>query len=511
MDRRAGRLAGSFMVHVHAPWGAGKSSLLNFLAADLRNRDEHRTDGWHSRVRSLFPSPRRTADDQLSQWIVVEFSAWEHQRLTAPWWWLLSAIQRASARELWLINRGRWAWFWIRDIAWRIWNARAAVFSMLVVAGAVLLAHSRNWFGLHIDSLSAVQAAIVTSASAIALATTIFGMTRGAGRWLAIGSAEGAIRFLRRAPDPLSVYRRRFQWLVRSSGRPIAVFIDDLDRCHPAYVVELLEGIQTLFATEPVTYVIAADRSWLCKSFATTYSEFEDSVGEVGRPLGFLFLEKTFQISMEIPPMSDDEQGAYWNLLMRGGDASGDTNGESPRGPGPDAFEGASTQVEIEDRVDKLLRANTDKEEVLAAAVRRLNAPDMQEHLERLLSEFAPLLEKNPRSMKRLINAYGIERDRLLRNGYLLSREERRQLALLTILRLRWPEFADHLRRYPDDVDYCLATDKGVPNGHPFEALYRDSELQRLFDCSHIDIGLNRSLIEHFPRNTRPTGRRQGP
>src|SRR4029079_16683343 len=35
-DREAARDTGSFLIHVHAPWGAGKSSLLNFLGAELR-------------------------------------------------------------------------------------------------------------------------------------------------------------------------------------------------------------------------------------------------------------------------------------------------------------------------------------------------------------------------------------------------------------------------------------------------------------------------------------------
>lgn len=499
-DRQEARRAGSFLVHLHAPWGAGKSSLLNFVAADLRNRRETGPTNWLLRM-LRFPQPRQAADPSLSQWIVVDFSAWEHQRLATPWWWLLAGIQRACGRELWQINRGRWAWFWARDLAWQIWNARAAVFSLLLVAAALVIAGRADWLDLDVGTLSALQAVVVTVTSALALGATLFGLARGAGRWLAIGSAEGASRFLRRAHDPLGVYRRRFRWLVRSSGRPIAVFIDDLDRCRSEYVVELLEGIQTLFSTEPVAYVVAADRAWLCESFASVYGEFEETVGEPGRPLGFLFLEKTFQISMEIPPMTPSEREAYWNRLMRG-----QRNGLGSRGKGSapesDAFHGTATQAEVEARVEELLRSQADPDQVMVAAVRRLNAPDLQEQLERLLSEFAPLLERNPRSMKRLLNAYGIERDRLLRNGQMLSKQERRQLALLTILRLRWPEFADHLRRCPEDTMFCVDAAEVPPDDHPFRVLFADPELQRLFDRSHVDIGLDRELIEHFPSDS---------
>jgi KAP family P-loop domain/Clp amino terminal domain, pathogenicity island component len=499
-DSAAARLAGSFMVHVHAPWGAGKSSLLNFLAVDLRNRDTavHSTRTRTRRLADFLLRPRRPANPNLSQWIVVEFSAWEHQRLVAPWWWLLAAVQRSCTHELWHINRGQWLWFWVRDVAWRIWNARAALITLLLLASLLTAAWVFDWFGLPDKPLTTVSTVVLTIGATITLIGSVVGLARGTSRWLAIGSAEGAVRFLKRAHDPLGVYRRRFRWLVRSSGRPITVFIDDLDRCRPAYVVELLEGIQTLFAAEPVTYVVAADRAWLCESFATAYSEFEDSVGNPGRPLGFLFLEKTFQISLEIPPMSHHDRSRYWDTLMRG-----IRNGSSHAKRRDDGSVGkmladASTQAEIEDGVGDLLRLGADQEEVLLAAVRRLNAPDMQEQLEKLLSEFAPLLENNPRSMKRLMNAYGIERDRLLRDGYLLTKTERRQLALLTILRLRWPLFAEHLRANPSDVKFCDGA-TGVPDEHSYAALFCDPDVRRLFDGSHISERLDPDQLENFP------------
>ncbi len=137
------------------------------------------------------------------------------------------------------------------------------------------------------------------------------------------------------------------------------------------------------------------------------------------------------------------------------------------------------------------------EEDQLTAAVRRLNAPDMQEQLEELLREFAPLIENNPRSMKRLMNAYGIERDRILRDGRLLDIKERRQLVLLTILRLRWPVFADHLRRYPSDIEHC--GDADPPVDHPFSKLFVDPEVCRLFDPNSVAERLTAQILATFP------------
>src|SRR5207302_6251761 len=75
---RTKELAGTFMVHVHAPWGSGKTSLLNFLRRELRK-------------------PR---EPHLRSWVVVDFSAWQHQRLSPPWWWLMAALRRDALAQL---------------------------------------------------------------------------------------------------------------------------------------------------------------------------------------------------------------------------------------------------------------------------------------------------------------------------------------------------------------------------------------------------------------------------
>ena len=499
-DNRAGRDSGSFMVHVHAPWGAGKSSLLNFLARDLRNRGSWRVAGRLGRMLRHVLRPRAAARSNLSRWIVVEFSAWEHQRLAPPWWWLLAMVQRSCARELWRIDRGRWLCFWVCDIAWRLWNARVVAIAGLLLTAIAAAAWQLNWLGLPGAKLTTVQTALLMAVSAVTLASAIAEIVKGMSRTLAVGSAEGAVRFLKRAHDPLSVYRRRFHWLIRTSGRPLTVFIDDLDRCRPEYVVELLEGIQTLFVNEAVTYVVAADRTWLCESFACGYCDFKSAVGEPGRSLGFLFLEKTFQISMEIPPMSDIDQERYWERLMEDANHEGYvTEPDTDPSVFKEKFSGKSTQAEVEQTIRGLIQTGEHPEAVLAAGVRRLNAPELRDQQKSQLSEFAPLLEKNPRSMKRLMNAYGIERDRLLRDSYLLTRAERTQLALITILRLRWPELAEHLRRFPGDADYCLGRKPVLDSDHRYQSLFEDPELRRVFDGSRASAPLDPKFLVNFP------------
>src|SRR6185503_6453552 len=140
-------------------------------------------------------------------------------------------------------------------------------------------------------------------------------------------SATAAQAYMDARSDPLGPITTLFEKLVEAIERPLVVFIDDLDRCDGSYVIALLEGIQTLFRSRPVTYVIAADRKWICSCFEKRYSDFAKTIGEPGRPLGYLFLDKVFQVSAAVPRLSSDVQRTYWQALL--GAAAGQTTQEA--------------------------------------------------------------------------------------------------------------------------------------------------------------------------------------
>jgi hypothetical protein len=75
------------------------------------------------------------------------------------------------------------------------------------------------------------------------------------------------------------------------------------------------------------------------------------------------------------------------------------------------AFEETRTESEVLGRLDEYAAASPAESRLArAAAVRRLSAPSLERQTEHTLLRFAPLLEPNPRAMKRFINAYGVER-----------------------------------------------------------------------------------------------------
>ena len=145
---------------------------------------------------------------------------------------------------------------------------------------------------------------------------TAFGAFVLAGRALVFGSASSAKFYYDLSADPMKRITRLFRALVRLTKMPVCVFIDDLDRCNADFVVDLLEGIQTSFRARNVVYVVAADRNWIRSAFEKRYGSFSDHVGDGGQPLGYLFLEKLFQMSTPLPGMGKSTRESYWKGLI---------------------------------------------------------------------------------------------------------------------------------------------------------------------------------------------------
>lgn len=394
-----------FMVHIHGPWGSGKTSVLNFLKRYLQDR----------------------------RWVVVEFNAWRHQRMRPPWWMLIRTIYRDAKRQLGLARVVLW-------LRWSLWLFLADVVPVVIALALIVLA-----VFLVGDYENAPK--VLTAIAAAAAAVWAYS------RSLVFGSARAAQTYTELRSDPLGPIVKLFRKLIRAIRRPVVVFVDDLDRCDGKYVIELLEGIQTLFRSAPVTYVVAADRKWICSSFDQTYADFGKTIGEPGRPLGYLFLEKVFQVSASVPRLSDEVQRAYWSGLLQSGDGVDPRKLEEKRKAAEAEAEkkvsGARTQEELERKVAEESGDPIAQAAIRAAAAKQITTPEAQKVTEHRLQPFAPVLEPNPRAMKRLVNAYGLHQAAHFLEGRALAPEA---LARWTIIELRWPLLADYLAANPDAI-----------------------------------------------------------
>ena len=430
---------GSFVLHLHGEWGSGKSSLLEMLRAELAPEDSRDREG-----EPIVAKP----------WAVIDFNAWQNQRLDPPWWPLLDAIYRQPLRQR-QIPGWRRAWSWLREQLWRFTTKRRdlLIFAvLLVLCGFLGYRYLRPALIVEIEKgVGPAGDTAAHVADIAALVTLVGGWLWFGSRSLVSGTARAAQSFVESVADPMDRIQRHFTKMVGSLGRPIAVFVDDLDRCQPEYVVKLLEGIQTLFRDPRVVYVVAADQRWLHTCFERSYEPFAESVREPGRRLGSLFLEKAFEISVEVPRLSKGVQAEYWKFLLGGDPGGAEKRVVELEREARAEFEGATSEQQVISRLEKPsspgetdpLRENVRRQ----VAVERLANAAVERSVTYFLQPFAPLLEPNPRSMKRFLNAYAIQRDLSILAGQNVLAEERRRkkLALWVILSLRWPSLGERL------------------------------------------------------------------
>jgi hypothetical protein len=128
-----------------------------------------------------------------------------------------------------------------------------------------------------------------------------------------------------------------------------------------------------------------------------------------------------------------------------------------------------------------------------AAASRRLGDEDIRREVEHRLIPFAPLLEPNPRAMKRLLNAYRIELRRAIAEGRQVGTGAvtAEQLALWTILTMRWPLLADELARRP----HALADDGDLPSPNGLAELWDSDEVQAVIEGDGVRARLTEPAV----------------
>jgi hypothetical protein len=472
----------SFMLNINGPWGAGKSTLLKFLSRSLK--DDRPIDNKH------YPG-----------WVVVEFNAWQHQRLGLPWWSLMNSVFRQGFNQLWSISKPRALWFWLREHAWRLRVGRGTYIVLFALfCWALFLFFYFEAFEPIIGASRDTDKAKLYAGYAeswskiIALASTIGGGIILFTRSMLTGSANSARDFMRSNRDPMNNLTQHFADLVERIGRPVAIFIDDLDRCHDRYVVDIMEGIQTLFRDTAIIFVVAADRRWLCSSYSKSYQSFAGAVDEPGRPLGYLFLDKLFQLSTSVPRMSPDVQETYWKLLLAGNRRPDNERVRELEEVAKKRLQNIRTEAELQEAATQNGTQNLlELQKIREAAVIRLASQEVEAEVEHALKSFAPLLEPNPRAMKRLLNAYAVQRAVATLAGVDIKRE---RLALWTIASLRWPILAEYLEDEPHMIQYMEHQGSLEQVREDLRKLFRDPDVISVFKGSGIGEALDEDAIK---------------
>ncbi|MCP2678396.1 KAP family NTPase [Maricaulaceae bacterium NA33B04] len=425
---------GGFALNLHAPWGAGKTSVLQMMERLLRSKD-------------------REPDER---WIVVNFNAWRHERRKPPWFPLMDALQKQacidiaenaqSARQYSV--RGHW-------LSWRFLSDAMALFVGLAIVGAVA---GVWWTTRNMDEFGPL----------LTIVSAVLGLAGGGfalSRTLVFGSDEHANFHLELTRDPLNRVTRVFRSIVEACNGKICIFIDDLDRCDGDYVVTFLEGIQTCFRHRDVVYVVAADRKWIKAAFEKRYGDTFQGIHKAGQPVGYMFLEKIFQMSLPLPAVSPDYRDAYYGTVLKDGtdparaeedipdEVSLDEEREALRAERGEAGMTADDVERLKDQLDadETVTGADRARRVSAAVLESVKSSEAAREAEHRLLKVRHHAPFNPRVLKRMVNAYTLRLVELqLSDDEAMTRDG---LARWVVLEQCYPGLADLLAEKPDRIE----------------------------------------------------------
>lgn len=202
----------------------------------------------------------------------------------------------------------------------------------------------------------------------------------------------------------------------------IIVFIDDLDRCSSAKVIETFETIKLFLNTPACTFVIGADPVKIERAVGDVYS-FADALSKKD------YLEKIIQVPFNIPQQSVQDIECYVGMLVLG--QCLDETGWKTLRDSRSSFYSAGQEREAE-----FQKWRTQNEAFYGA-----DSHEIERQLKvtvPFVSILASGLRGNPRQIKRFLNVLGLRRRLAMANNLVFDPE---LIIKVGVLEYVWPEF----------------------------------------------------------------------
>lgn len=432
----------------------------------------------------------------------VWFNPWMYQTGEQVWAGLANEIigqvtermTRGEREHFWLhLNRARIDEQAVRRKIYGLVLSRAvpyALFGLVMLAGGIaLLATGRTgWVGVSValagpaTLLGGAVAGWQALGSRVGTSLTSLVKPATGARQFASGQLADSYEELVISPD----YRaqagylylvhtdiRRVLDLVATPSRPLVIFVDDLDRCSPGTVVQVIEAINIFVAGAypNCIFVIAMEPEMVAAHIEAAYADLARALDDTASTvtpalsLGWRFLEKIVQLPLALPAMEPAVSVHFIESLFPAGTV-GDRDGTGPAaadapsardapaaGPGDDGGDerdGSDPAVREALRTASLSEAvniaggvrpdTAAGREVRRVIDRRLSASDPE--VREVIEYASRALNLNPREIKRFVNLFRfytmIYAERKLAN--LPAPGSLDEVAKLAVLGIRWPD-----------------------------------------------------------------------
>ncbi|MFI7119809.1 P-loop NTPase fold protein [Amycolatopsis sp. NPDC049868] len=180
------------------------------------------------------------------------------------------------------------------------------------------------------------------------------------------------------------------------------LYIDDLDRCPPKVVVQVLEAIHLLLALPVFVVVVGVDSRWLKKAVEQHY---EEMLGDDPEAFAENYLEKIFQVPFTLSPMDDP---AFAGLVRGLAETEIQDSTPAPAPAGTDQATGDRSPVAVVSRPRAEAPRPSSEQSTIDVRPPRLVISSTELDF---LPTLAPFI-RSPRAAKRLLNLYRLLRAR---------------------------------------------------------------------------------------------------
>jgi hypothetical protein len=184
----------------------------------------------------------------------------------------------------------------------------------------------------------------------------------------------------------------------------IILYIDDLDRCEPERVIDVLQAVHLLLAFPLFVVVVAVDSRWLAHSLKEHYPTLTISPtnggspspddDEVDQPSPSDYLEKIFQVPFWIDPLGDHGRRSLVRGLLQGNLATTAGSEEPAAGVEP---------LDFSRDAEAMVRETFGRTRAVRMQTAALSLTPVELTF---LDELAPLMGDTPRAIKRFVNVY---------------------------------------------------------------------------------------------------------